>query len=124
MSGFKPIFMHQFGDVADVLREFKAPNDALKGAKVLLAYYHCGDYDCDSSAFVLFKRGGKLYEVHGAHCSCHGLEGQWEPEETTLEALEQRAEKGSLGSVGGYDGAGYVNESRRVIAHLRRARRG
>jgi hypothetical protein len=28
--------------------------------------------------------------VNGSHCSCHGLEGQWEPEETSMKALEHR----------------------------------
>jgi len=36
---------------------------------------------------VLFKRGGKLYDVNGSHCSCFGLEDQWLPEETTVAAL-------------------------------------
>lgn len=39
------------------------------------------------SALVIYERDGELYEVHGSHCSCYGLEGQWEPEETTWEAL-------------------------------------
>ena len=61
---------------------------------VLLAAY---SYECyEGSAFVLFIRDDKLYEVHGSHCSCYGLEETWEPEETTFEALEYRAEKGYL----------------------------
>lgn len=61
---------------------------------VLLAAY---SYECyEGSAFVLFIKDDKLYEVHGSHCSCYGLEGQWEPEETTFEALDQRTRKGYL----------------------------
>jgi len=26
------------------------------------------------------KTKGKFFEVHGGHCSCHGLEGQWDEE--------------------------------------------
>lgn len=90
--------------------------------------YYDGDYGCDSSAFVLYKKDGKLWEVHGSHCSCHGLSesdclgettSQWEPEETTVEALEHRATKGSLGSVGGYDDEGYHKESLMVIEYLK-----
>lgn len=38
---------------------------------------------------VVYRRDGKLYEVHGNHCSCYGLEGQWEPEEATVESLRK-----------------------------------
>lgn len=56
--------------------------------EVLLAYYTYEDYS--GSAFVLYQKDGKLFEVHGSHCSCYGLEGQWEPEETTYAALSMR----------------------------------
>ena len=38
--------------------------------EVLLATYNYENYN--GSAYVLFKRDGKLYEVIGAHCSCNG----------------------------------------------------
>jgi len=66
--------------------------------EVLLASYSYEDYSGD--AFVLFRKGDKLYEVNGGHCSCHGLEGQWEPEETTVKALLHRIKDGSLGVSG------------------------
>jgi hypothetical protein len=56
-----------------------------EGVEVLFAYYDGGGYD--GTAFVLFRKDGKLYEVHGSHCSCYGLEDQWEPEECTVESL-------------------------------------
>ncbi len=68
----------------------------LDGANVLLASYDTSSYE--SYAFVLFERGGKLYEVNGSHCSCYGLEGQWAPEETTVAALRHRLENGQLGA--------------------------
>jgi hypothetical protein len=36
---------------------------------------------------VIYEKDGQLYEVHGGHCSCYGLEGQWSPEETSKEYL-------------------------------------
>lgn len=60
----------------------------LQGATVLLNYYTYESYS--GSAMVLYEKDGKLFEVNGGHCSCHGLEGQWSPEETTLEALYMR----------------------------------
>ncbi len=125
---FKPIYMHSFACNSDIIREFEIPEDSLEGCEVLLAYYHCGDYGCDSSAFVLFRKDGKLYEVNGSHCSCHGLESmdyysdggtQWEPEEVTLEELEHRLEKGCLGDVGGYDDIGYKDECVQVVNYLK-----
>lgn len=65
------------------------------GINVLVADYDTPPYEGD--AFVLFERGGKLYEVNGGHCSCYGLEGQWEPEETTIEALRHRLTNATYG---------------------------
>jgi len=50
---------------------------------VLFAFYEYENYS--GSAYVLFEQLGKLYEVAGSHCSCYGLDGQWEPTETTAE---------------------------------------
>jgi hypothetical protein len=68
----------------------------LQDIEVLLASYGTANYSGD--AFVLYRKGGKLYEVHGSHCSCYGLEGQWGPEETTIESLRHRLSEGRLGS--------------------------
>lgn len=73
----------------------------LQGVEFLFTFYKNICYD--AWAFILYKKDGVLYEVNGSHCSCHGLENQWEPEETTLEALEHRATKGSLGYEGSKD---------------------
>lgn len=64
--------------------------------EVLLASYTYEDYSGD--AFVLFRKSDKLYEVNGGHCSCYGLEGQWEPEETNVEALRHRLDNGYFGT--------------------------
>lgn len=82
------IFIQNFTSVEDVIREYAAPADALKGATVHLAWYGYGDY-CGSS-LVVFEKDGKLFEVNGSHCSCNGLEDQWSPEETLWEALAMR----------------------------------
>ena len=72
-----------------------------KGVKILLASYGTGGYE--GSAFVLFRRDGQLYEVNGSHCSCYGLENQWDPELTTVEALRHRLTNGTLGADSYYD---------------------
>lgn len=74
--------------------------DELRGVRVLLAYESVGSWGCDSQSFFLIERDGKLYENHGGHCSCYGFEGQWEPEETEIEALLRRNFSYDMG---GYD---------------------
>lgn len=57
----------------------------LEGAEILFAEYEQGGYEGDST--VIFRKDGKVFETYGGHCSCNGLEGQWRPEETTIEAV-------------------------------------
>lgn len=64
------------------------PDNFPANEDILLASYDNEDYS--GSAFVLFLRDGKLFEVNGSHCSCNGLEECWHPEETSWEALKMR----------------------------------
>lgn len=68
--------------------------ESLKDAEILFAAY--GGRFYEGCAFVLFRKNNKLFEVNASHCSCFGLEGTWEPEETTLVALNLRKEKGTI----------------------------
>ena len=78
----------------------------LEDMDILIAYESVGSWGCDSTSFYLFKdKAGKLYELHGSHCSCYGFEGQFRLEESNAEVLKTRA-KGKnyrLFSTGGYD---------------------
>ena len=78
------VFKGRFENANDIIKDFEAPG-ALDDTKVLLAWYD--DVNYEGEAIVIFERDSKLFEVHGYHCSCYGLEGQWEPEETSWEAL-------------------------------------
>jgi hypothetical protein len=49
--------------------------------ELLFAEYGGAAYRGD--AYVCYRIGDKYYTVQGGHCSCYGLEGQWEPEEYT-----------------------------------------
>lgn len=97
--------------------ECEALLDELKIVELILAYESVGSWGCDSSSFFLFRKNGVLYENHGGHCSCYGFEGQWEPEEVTVEALKKR----EWFSLGGYDNAPKENEQaiRDCIASLK-----
>lgn len=66
-------------------RDFVITDADLKGVEILLAAYSYVDYS--GTAYVLFRKSGQLFEVHGGHCSCYGLEGQWEPEAVTKSDL-------------------------------------
>jgi hypothetical protein len=116
----KQYFLGNFGDVKDVEHEFQiALND---GEKILLAWYSYEDYS--GSAFVLYEQNGKLYEVNGSHCSCYGLEEQFQPEETSVEALEYRMNKGNLGRRVYYSEEGsFKNELRDVLRLYKRRHR-
>ena len=78
----------------DMVNAFKVGPDALHGCEVLFAAYD-GDYD--GEALVVYRQDGVLYEVNGSHCSCYGLEDQWEPEEASVAALRHRTKRGTLG---------------------------
>jgi hypothetical protein len=79
-------YLSNFSSRKDIEKSYNCKIDPK--AKILLAWYGYGDYS--GSSFVLYELDGKLYEVNGSHCSCHGLEGQWQPEETTVAALRMR----------------------------------
>lgn len=73
--------------------DFAITDDDLAGVNIIVASYTYENYEGD--AYVLFERDGKLFEVHGGHCSCYGLEGQWEPEEVTVADLRANLVKSS-----------------------------
>lgn len=124
------MYLGNFENKQDVIKEFSGYSepseggtveDDVKNGKVLLAWYGYGDYD--GSAFVLFERDGKLYEVNGGHCSCYGLEGQWDPEETTVEVLRYRITEGELGKSSYYDEGMFDTKLKGVLTRWARAHR-
>lgn len=52
---------------------------------VFHASYDQEDYE--GSALVVYRQGERYFVVEGSHCSCYGLEGQWEPEEYDRDTL-------------------------------------
>ncbi|MGM1023504.1 MAG: hypothetical protein ACQEXV_23960 [Bacillota bacterium] len=83
----------EWADVEDILDSFRV--EASEDIEILFAYYTYADYT--GKAFVLFRKDGKLFEINGSHCSCYGLEDQWDPEETNVEVLCHRLTVGSMG---------------------------
>lgn len=66
-----------------------------KPEEVIFASYEIDGYE--GSAAVLFRNGDKYYTVEGSHCSCFGLEDQWNPEEYDLPVLIDNIEKRGWG---------------------------
>lgn len=83
------VYFGDFENLENMLSQFDIPEKEkveIRKLNIIYAHYN-GGYS--GEAFVLFKKDGKLYEVNASHCSCHGLK-DWEPEETTKEALLKR----------------------------------
>lgn len=81
-------------DAQAVFDDFEVSDEDQNFVKqILFANY---DYECyEGDAHVVFiGQDGKLYEVNGSHCSCYGLEGQWDIEETSLEYFEELVSRG------------------------------
>jgi len=112
-----PMIFGVWKSVEDVNHSFSYHDPPLQELvhkdELLFAGYWC---EYDGHAFVLFRRRGRLYEVNGSHCSCMGLEGQWEPEETTKKALLYRLDHGTLGVRLCVD---YTAELRSVLSFIR-----
>lgn len=82
-NGMARDFSHEYNE------PFTYPEGMATDEEILFAVYTYEDYS--GSAHVLYRRNGKLYEVHGGHCSCNGLEGQWDHGgEVTPESLAMR----------------------------------
>lgn len=86
------IYQDLFATWADVQKEYdmkeKEPDE------VLVAFYGYESYS--GSSVVMYRNGESYFIVEGSHCSCYGLEGQWNPEEYNskelfLKILEKRS---------------------------------
>lgn len=86
----KTFFSGNFESIEDIAKEFedKSIIDQLKKAIIYWAIYDCDSYE--GSANIVYKLNGKLYEVNAYHCSCNGLSGGWDPEQTIWECLSMR----------------------------------
>ena len=76
-----------FDDWDGVMNSFEVPLlERIPEPDQVFADYTFEGYE--GSATVIWKNPMEdFYTVHGGHCSCYGLENQWEPETTTREAL-------------------------------------
>lgn len=87
------MYMHDWEEsqLDGLMSDFCIYESDLEGVEILHATYTYEYYS--GSAYVLFRKDNKIYEVFGSHCSCYRLEGQWEPEEISIEDLLRRLDR-------------------------------
>lgn len=75
-----------------LIEDYEASKEDLDKYDILIAYESVGSWGCDSNSFFLLqeKSTRKYFGVYGSHCSCYGFEGQFEPEEHSLEYLKSK----------------------------------
>lgn len=85
----EPYYYGAWGTYEDIFLDAPQLKGKFDEDEVLFAGYYTPSYE--GSAFILINHGGELYEWHGSHCSCYGLEecGD-ELEETSPESLVNR----------------------------------
>lgn len=62
---------------------------------MILVYheYASGSYEGESYGFGFDTEKNMWFEVGGSHCSCFGLEGQWDPDYSTFDQLAVAIQK-------------------------------
>lgn len=77
-----------YENVAALCKDFEVSQTEIEATwEILIAGYWPGDY-CGMAWVLLRNRSnGLLYEVNASHCSCNGIEGQFEPTTTSLAYL-------------------------------------
>lgn len=80
------VYFEGFRSWDDVMEQFQVPEqDRPVPDQVLFASYDCPEYE--GYAEVIYRIGERYFWASGSHCSCYGLEDQWDPEEYNREQL-------------------------------------
>ena len=82
--------LNGFSSSEDVFSEFDLSSDESKSIDIIIANYECEYYDGSATVFYYRRDTEKYYETYGSHCSCYGLEGQWDGKEIVFKELENR----------------------------------
>lgn len=90
-----PLYAGGFESRESVFGNFEKSEDE----DIVICYAYYGGEQYEGYATVLFYRMStrKYYEVYGSHCSCYGLEGQWDKdEEVNMDEIQNRLINGDL----------------------------
>jgi hypothetical protein len=80
-----------FRDLEDVFREFGITRPERDGIEVLFAAYNrLGHSDYEYHAFVLYRKGGSLYEIEATHSHTSSLRGRWKALPTSPSVIRRR----------------------------------
>ncbi len=85
----KTIWKGEWEDEKTLIGDFAIKTKDLQEVEILAADYEADGYE--GSALVIFQKDEKLFLVSGSHCSCYGLENQWEPDEISWEYLKNQS---------------------------------
>jgi len=85
---------------------------------ILIAYENLDGYEATSFFLLRDITTEKLYEVHGGHCSCCGFEGQFKPEETTVEYLKKQGAGVGVIPIGKYTSECEKEASKKVTEYI------
>ena len=79
-----------FDDAQDVFDNFEVSLGERPLIDIICANYENEDYSGSATVFYYRRDTEKYYETYGSHCSCYGLEDQWDMEEIVFVELEKR----------------------------------
>lgn len=98
--GDQNVYEGEFKSWADVKWNLEITRDE---PDAVYAGYETPDYE--GYATVVFRDGDKWFRASGSHCSCFGLEGQWEPEQFDPNTHFQAKAEGKryIGGLSGFD---------------------
>lgn len=97
LNGFTGVFEGEFENANEVIslmgpdRPWDANDDwspnpddksYIEKDGLFIFYARYEQHSYEGSAVVFAVRDARVFEVHGSHCSCYGLEGQWAEDES------------------------------------------
>lgn len=91
-----PVFLNLFDRGVDsIVEEFGITAAEMAKWEVLAAFYSYENYSGEAIVIAREKATGELHEVIGSHCSCYGLDKQWEPKRISAEYIKQQLAEGT-----------------------------
>lgn len=72
-------YHNDFSDWPSMLKDFG--ENVSEEPEYVFASYDLDGYDGSAGVIYAWKKDGPYYIVTGSHCSCYGLENQWDPTE-------------------------------------------
>ncbi|QQK88047.1 hypothetical protein [Providencia phage PSTRCR_127] len=91
------VFLELFQSKYDICSEFNIPEETLDNVTIVLAFYEYENYSGDATV-VYRDENGIFWHVEGGHCSCYGLEDQWDPVEIgDIEIFKEYSKRMTVG---------------------------